>query len=238
MNGFLFCSYLYHLIKQSLKIIFTSIALILFCMMAYSQPGFSAGTDISILRNFSKHQGFTSIGQTVHFDFHITKKETIYTWISYYLNGKYKNDLTATAKDAFTSPQNMSYISSSRLGISQVSVGLKHFFKGRYDNDSTWNLYGSAGFGLLSARVENAHTKSIDTALYEKPQKAIAGAQRFKRLTFDLALGMETQLGASIFLFGEIRTWLKASGYPSPYLYDNTIPRVVILNGGVRVLFD
>ncbi len=203
-----------------------------------AQQAFSLSTDISLLRNLSSNQKFTTVGQTIQANFHFTEKESVYTWLSYYVNGKYKNKLVATSKDPFTGPPDQGYISSSKLGYSQVSIGWKHYFKGSYNNEESYNIYGTAGFGLLTGRVENVFDRSIDTSVYLIPQQAIAGTKKFRRLTFDVALGAETNLATGLYLYAEVKTWLQASDYPSPFLYNNAVPKVALLNGGIRILFD
>jgi hypothetical protein len=78
----------------------------------------------------------------------------------------------------------------------------------------------------------------VDTAHYHISPSLSAGTATAKRLTLDLGLGTEYPLGPSIYLYGELRTWLPASDFPSPYLYNNNIPRILLLAGGVRILFD
>jgi hypothetical protein len=53
-----------------------------------------------------------------------------------------------------------------------------------------------------------------------------------------VGIGGEFPLGGGICLYTELRTWLPASDYPSPYLYNSDIPRVLLLTGGIRILFD
>jgi len=93
-----------------------------------------------------------------------------------------------------------------------------------------------AGFGLLFGRAENTFNKAIDTAKYRVQQ--LPGNGKFRRLTFDVGLGVEAPIGTGFYFYGELRTWLPASDYPSPYLNNNDGPRVLLLNGGLRLLFD
>ncbi len=198
----------------------------------------SVTTDLSLLRSLSEGQKFTAIGQTVQFQYHFTLKETGYAWISFYSPGKYRNLLTATAKDPLTTPATINYTSRSELRFRQISLGWKHYFKGAYDGEDPFNIYGTAGFGLLLSKIENTYDQAIDTAFYVLPEKAIAGSGDFRRLTFDLALGTELKLGSGIYFYTELRSWLPASSNPSPYLFDKYTPQVAILNGGIRILFD
>ncbi len=203
-----------------------------------AQPAASVLTDASVLRNFTKGQSFTTIGQSIQANFHLTKTETLYASGGYHVRGNYKNTLIAMAKDVAGGTAPLSYNSTSTLGYRQLSLGWKHFFKGAYNNEESVNVYATAGFGLLTGRVENIFSIKIDTAVYAIPQQAIEGSGRFRRLTFDVSLGAETRLAAAFFLYGEVKTWLPASDYPSPYLYNNNTPQVLLLNGGVRILFD
>ena len=205
---------------------------------ALAQNAFSVGTDLSVLRSFNRNQQFTAVGQTVHGALHLKPRESVYASISYFTGGKFRNTLTALAYNPATTPQRLEYESRSTVRYRNLSFGLKHYFKGSYSNDSTWNLYGSAGFGLVFGEAENSHGRSIDTARYEIPPKAIAGTGEFKRLTLDLTLGVETQIGAGFYIYGEARTWLRASEFPSPYLFNKKAPNVGILSGGLRILID
>ncbi len=214
------------------------IILLLFTKLPlHAQQAFSLATDLSLLRNFSKDQQFTTVGQTIQANFHLTPKESVYAWVSYYVNGKYDNELLATAKDPFSGPDVQYYKSSSKLGFSQFSLGWKHFLKGNYANEN-WNLYGTAGFGLLTGRVENTHDPVIDTSVFFIPNKSIAGVGKFRRLTFDVAIGSEINLATGLYLYAELKSWLPISNYPSRYLLNNSVPQVLMLNGGVRILFD
>jgi len=220
------------------KISFIVVFIIFISVALQAQSAFSITTDASVLRNFTKGQAFTSIGQSVFANFHINRKETLYAGISYYVKGKYSNALVAVEKDTSGGVMSLNYTSNSKLGYRQVSIGLKHFFKGAFNNEESLNIYGTAGFGLLTGRVENTFDREVDSSIYTIPQQSISGSGRFRRLTFDVAVGAETKLAAGFFLYGELRTWLQASSYPSPYLYNNNTPQVLLLNGGVRILFD
>lgn len=199
---------------------------------------FSVATDVSLLHSFSKGQHFNAIGQTVQYQYHFEKKKSIYVQVSYHTAGNYSNNLFGTAKNPLTIPQRLNYTASSQLHYRQFSVGGKYFFKGAADAEQAFNIYGMAGFGLLFAKVDNSFDKSVDTAIYQIPQRAIAGSATVRRLTFDVGVGGEFLLGGGIYFYTELRTWLPASDYQSPYLYNNDIPRVLMLNGGIRLLID
>lgn len=202
------------------------------------QSSNSLTTDLSLLRSVTKGQSFTAIGQTIQFQHHFTPKETGYAWVSYYSPGNYKNDLTLVAKDPITTPIVLPYTVESKLRFRQVSLGWKHYFLGSATNENFLNLYGAAGFGLLVSKIENTYTTPVDTTLYYAPTTAIAGTADFRRLTFDLTVGSEFTLATGLYLYAEVKTWLPASSNPSPYLYNNNTPQVIILNGGLRILFD
>jgi hypothetical protein len=215
-----------------------STLLVCYCCTGQAQKAASVTTDLSLLRSIGEGQGFTVIGQAVQFQYHFAPKESGYAWISYYTPGKYQNILAATAKDPATSPSTLDYTVNSEIRYRQISLGWKHFFKGWYDSEEPVNLYGSAGFGLLFSKIENTYDPSIDTSIYTIPNKAAAGSDEARRLTFDLALGAEFRLGAGIYFYTDVRTWLQASSTPSPYYFDNHTPQVIMLNGGIRILFD
>ncbi len=203
-----------------------------------AQTAVSIVTDLSVLRNVSKNQKFTTVGQSITANVHVNSKETVYAGISYYVNGNYKNGLTAAQKNTSTGMMDLNYTSNSKIGYRQFSIGLKHYFKGAFNNEEALNIYGTAGFGMATGKIENTFNQLIDTAFYTIPQQAISGSGRVRRLTFDVAFGAEKSVAAGFFLYGEVRTWLQASNYPSPYLYNNNMPKVVLLNAGVRILFD
>jgi hypothetical protein len=197
---------------------------------------FSVATDFSLLRNISKGQGFWAVGQDVRVDYHMTEKLCAYTLVNYYTNGKVSSTTTATAKSILMSPQTISYDASTRIRYLQISIGLKRYFEGQFDSENNISLYGFAGFGLLFGTAETTTSKPVDSVYYYA--RPIAGKGSFTRLTADLGAGVETQLGSSIYLYSELRAWFPASSYPSPYLYNNDIPRVLTLNTGIRILID
>lgn len=197
----------------------------------------SIATDGSLLRNFNEDQKFWAFGQTVQLNAHFSKKEALYAWISYYTNGRFKNNFTATAKAPATVPQQTIHTVYSALRFRQFSLGWKHFFIGSFDSEQMWNAYGYAGFGLLFGRADNRYSQRVDTSLYHT-ESAAPGSGRFKRLTFDLGVGSEFPLGTDVFVYTELRTWIPTTNYPSPYLYSNSgkFPSAAAVNLGLRVV--
>ena len=212
--------------------------LISFFTATFSQrPVFSIATDLGLQRSFKKEQRYWAVGHTVHTHFNFTPKEGMYLWISYYSNGKFSNDLTATAKSGATNPQQKNYVNKAIMRFKHFSIGWKHYLKGTYDADGTWNLYTYGGFGLLMGRVDNSHSIAIDTSLYNVP--VLKGRAFFKRLTVDVGLGWEVPIGGSVYFYNEVRVWIPTTDYPSDHIFVNqNAPLVGMLNFGIRVLFD
>lgn len=197
---------------------------------------FSIATDLGVQRSIKKEQRFWSLGHTVHAIFNLTPKEGVYVWFAYYTNGNFKNNLTATAKSVLTIPQEIDYVSRSQLRFKHFSIGYRRYLVGACDIEKGWNLYATAGLGLLPGRITNVHSVAIDTALYNLP--VLSGVANFKRLTADLGLGYEKPLGADFFLYAEGRVWIPASDYPSKYLFVNDkAPLTAMFNIGLRILF-
>ncbi|HLG40209.1 MAG TPA: hypothetical protein VI461_11095 [Chitinophagaceae bacterium] len=200
-------------------------------------PQFSLASDVSLLRSFKKDQRYWSIGQTVNFHFHFTSKDGVYAWISYYSNGKFKNDLAATAKQPATTPQQLNYRNSAELRFKHISLGWRKYLKGAFNTEKGWNLYSYAGFGLMIGSVVNTHSVGIDTSLYIAPVSA--GKANFKRLTLDLGLGIEWPVGGDIFIYFEGRALVPTTDYPSKYLFVNSnAPFTAAANAGLRILFN
>lgn len=212
--------------------------LLSFTLNSFAQ--FSVATDASLLRNLSKQQKFWAFGQTVQLNFYPEgNKNAVYAWVSYYTTGDFKNNFTASAKDALTSPQKVFYTAKTDMRYRQISIGWKRYFIGSYNSENIWNVYGYAGFGLLLGKASNSYSKIIDTARYTI-QSPAQGSAAFRRLTIDAGLGTEFPLGAAVFIYSEVRTWLPSSHYPSEYLYKNNyrIPSIVAFNLGLRVLIE
>lgn len=200
------------------------------------QTRFSLSTDVNILRSLRKQQRFWAIGQTVTGNWHFTPRDGAYAWLVYYTNGIFHNQLNATARQPTITPQEIAFTNKARMRIVQISLGWKHYLKGAANADDKWNLYASAGWGLMMGRIENIYSASIDTAKYAV--QVLEGSAHFKRLTVDFALGYEKPLGADVFLYLEGRALVPITDYPSRfiYIYDNA-PFVGSMNLGVRILF-
>lgn len=197
----------------------------------------SIANDLGLQHSFKKEQSYWAGGHTVHFHINFTPTDGLYTWISYYSEGKFSNDLTATAKLPAANPQQINYTNNAAMRFKQFSVGWKHYIKGAYNSQESWNLYGYAGFGLLLGRVINTHSVTIDSTIYSVLVRS--GKANFKRLTLDLGLGWEKYLGGDVYFYTEARIWVPASDYPSKYIYINkNAPLVASLNFGLRILFD
>ena len=66
-------------------------------------------------------------------DWHFTNKGGAYASLSYSSNGNFTNQLSATAKAATTSPQEISFTNKADLRLNQISLGFKHYFVGTTD---------------------------------------------------------------------------------------------------------
>jgi hypothetical protein len=204
-------------------------------MLGHAQPRLSVAADLSLMRNFSPKQKFWSLGETVQFDFHFNPRQTVYAWIAYYTPGKFRNNFTATAKGPAIPPA-LPFAASATWRSNEVSLGWKHYFKGSFDDAGTYSIYSIAGFGLMFTKVENSFTPSIDTSRYATP--LFPGRSEFYRLTIDLGGGAEFPVGGNFFLYGDLRTWIPTTRYPSPYLHNNkNVPLPFMISGGMRVLF-
>ena len=204
-----------------------------------AQPRFSLSTDVSVLHNFDTKQKFTVVGQTIIPQFHFDKKNTGYIWFTYHSNGKYKSTLNATAKSASTSPPSYNFTNQSEMRLRQFSVGLKRFIKGGYDDLAKFNIYTTAGFGLIIGGASNTFPASVDTSLYSIQNNIMNGSGDFKRLTFDLGGGLEFPVSYEIYIYSEIRIHIPTTSYPNNYLLKNSnAPFVGTFNFGIRVSFS
>lgn len=213
------------------------LALLFYSYLAPAQAS-SIATDVSVLRSLTKGSRFWAFGQTVQVQYHFSEKTTAYAWVSYYTAGHFKNQLSAIGIDSIASPPQLDLTTKGTLRYRQISVGIRHYFKGAYNNETTWNLYSLTGFGLLLMKAANTYNTTIDTAHYIVSPPVLAGTKNIVRLTADVGLGIETVLGSGVYFYTDVRTWIQASRFKSPYLYNNAVPRVIILSGGIRILFD
>lgn len=215
--------------------IYLSLVAVFSTSLVFSQTQFSLATDLSVLRSFKKSQRFWSVGQTVHTHFHFTPRDGAYAWLSYYSQGHFRNQASAPAKSPLSIPQFIPYTNNAAMRFKHVSVGWKHYFKGGSNREKGLNSYGYAGFGLLLGRIDNTHSVLIDTSQYILPVEA--GKANFKRLTFDLGLGLEFHLGGDIYVYMEGRGLLPTTDYPSRHLFVNdNAPFTGAANLGFRVL--
>jgi hypothetical protein len=191
-----------------------------------------------ILRSFKNDQRFWAVGQNIIVDWDFTSKGGAYASLSYSSYGKFTNELSATAKAATTSPQQISFDNNAQIRFEQISLGFKHYFVGSTDAEVNWNLYTITGFGLMFGRVTNDYSTSIDTSLYNAPQQPVNGKGHFKRLTLDLGVGWEIPLSADFYLYASGKVWIPTSDYPSKYLFVNdNAPLIAMFGIGVRILF-
>lgn len=205
----------------------------------FAQFQFSMATDLSLLKSIKKDQRFFTAGQNIAGHFNYSKKDAVFISVAYYSTGKFKNNLSAKAKSVNTSPQIINFNNLAEMKIKQVSLGMKHYFKGTIDAEGNWNLYGTAGFGLLIGIIQNTYSANIDSTKYSLPSNPVSGKGNFKRLTLDLGLGAELPLGAGMFFYGEGRVWIPSTSYPSAYLFVNEkAPFVLTANFGIRILFN
>lgn len=210
--------------------------LLLFFSLTTVAQNFSFATGLMGMRHFTNKEKFWAIGQQVRGDFQVTPKETGYASLEYYTAGKFKNNFSAMADSTVVNPSSLPFTATGRLKFREISLGWRHYFKGDFTNTESINLYGEAGFGYLFAKITNSAFPVFDTALYHSP--VAFGAGRVRRLSFDAGIGGEKHLGAHVFLFATLRTWLPASYQPSPYLHNNDrVPLALMAGFGLRILF-
>ena len=213
---------------------------LLFCHYCLgAQVKFSLATDFSVLHNFDGKQKFTVVGQSILPQWHVDKKTTLYAWFTYHANGKYKSNLTATAKSSATQPQSISFTNQSEMKLRQFSIGVKKYFIGSYETLEKFNLYATGGFGLIIGSASNTFSRSIDTSLYSIQNNVVNGSGDFKRLTLDLIGGIEFPVSYEIFVYSELRMHIPTTNYPNSYLLKNSnAPFVAGINLGLRILFN
>ncbi|MGZ5255982.1 MAG: hypothetical protein ACXWCT_16360, partial [Flavitalea sp.] len=196
-------------------------------------------TDGALMRNFSPRQKFWAFGQTVIADFHLSKKESVYAWLSYFSPGRFNNRFSAPAFDPFTTPASVSFKVNGVWENREVSVGWKHYFIGGFNEERNWSVYGRAGFGLMFNGASNSYVPIVDTNVYDVSSVPLIGESRFNRLTIDLATGIEIPFGGNFYFYSELRTAIPSSDYPAPVLhYNKNVPMPLILAAGLRVSFD
>ena len=209
-----------------------------FSQIVFSQTRVSIETAVSFQRSFKKDQRFWAFGQDVIINWHFTPRSGAYASVSYYSNGNFKNHLSATAKSSATSPQEIFFINKAKLRLEQISFGWKHYFIGTNDAETGWNVYSITGFGLIFGKATNNYSATIDTSLYNAPQRPVDGSGHFKRLTLDLGLGWEIPLGGDIYFYSEGKVWIPTTEYPSKYLFvNNNAPLTAMGSAGLRILF-
>ncbi|MCX8018895.1 MAG: hypothetical protein N2747_00205 [Chitinophagaceae bacterium] len=197
---------------------------------------FSGATDAGVQYNFSRQQRFVVLNHTLQAQLHINRRDALYVWLAYTTTGRFKNKLTASARSVSQSPQSLPFQNKSSMQFRHFSIGWKRYLKGTYDAERLISVYALAGFGILFGNIKNQHMPAVDTSLYAVP--VLFGRSQFTRLTYDAGMGAETPLGTDAFLYGEIKCWLVADGYPSMYLVNNNrTPRMGMLNLGIRILF-
>lgn len=218
------------------KIYILFILCIFIAAQVWTQPRFSIATNPEILRSLRKGQQFWAFGHNTQAQFHLTPKDGIYVSFAYYSGGKFKNQLQATANNILYIPQVINYTNSAKLRIRHFATGWKKFLKGSSEEEETWSLYGLAGFGLLFGNISNTHSEEIDTTKYNVP--VLSGTANFKRLTYDLGLGIDVPMKGDLYLYAEGKVAVPAWGYPSNYLLVNDkAPLTATLGAGIRILF-
>lgn len=210
--------------------------LLVLCKASSSQVPLSFSTDLDIQHNFKKQQRYWAIGTHTQFCFHLSPKNGIYAWFGFYSNGEFTNQQKAKAKSIITIPQEINYPDSSSMRFQHISIGWKKFIKGLPWSEKGWNLYSSAGFGLMLGKVSNYSNKRPDSLVYDLPVKG--GEGNFKRLTLDLGLGVEFPVASDVFLYSEARLFIPTTDYPSKYIFINEkAPMVGSIGAGIRILF-
>jgi hypothetical protein len=217
------------------------ISLLAFCLWSttcFSQFRFSTATGLSLLRNFTEHQQFFSVGHEIILDFHVNPKNGAYASFAYYSPEKKNNAMLAIAKSSTTIPQQVSFINHSRISFKQFSLGWKHYVRGVNDAEIEWGLYTITGFGIVFGKTVNEYSLIVDTTLYNLPGNPVSGEGHFKRLTVDLGLGWDLPVSSEMFFYAEAKAWIPTTEYPSKYLFiNNNAPFTATIAAGIRILF-
>lgn len=188
------------------------------------------------MRSFKKDQRFFVIGPTTSFHFHFNGQNEGFAQFTFYIPGKFENNLVATAKNQSTSPQQINYTNESRIRLRHFSLGWKKYIKGGFNIEKNWSIYSFAGLGILFGNVTNTHSNSIDTAIYNLP--VLAGDGKFTRLTADLGVGWEQPLAGDFYLYAEGKVSIPTTDYPSQFLFVNDkAPFTGAVAIGLRILF-
>lgn len=197
----------------------------------------SVAADFMVFHNFSKNQRYWGIAQNIRGEWKSpAMRFPLYAAVSYTNRAKFKNELEATAIDPLTTPQSFPYTNRARIRHTVISLGIKPYFKGAWDAENGYNIYGTAGLGVLMGQVHNTQSTPINTTLYHVPVRR--GTKHFSRLTLDLGIGAEWPVGGDLFLYGEGKTYIPVSTYPSDYLLNSHYnPLTVYACIGARVLF-
>lgn len=215
-------------------LILTTILLI--TITSSSQVPLSFSADLGVLHNFKKQQRYWAVGSHLQLCFHVTPRDGVYGRFGLYTNGRFVNRLQAIAKSPTTLPQQVNYNDTSGMRMQHISIGWKKFLKGLPTDEKGWNLYTSAGFGLMLGQVNNTSRARPDSLFYDLPIRGGEGS--FKRLTLDLGLGVDFPLSGDVYAFGEGRLLIPTTDYPSKYIFINEkAPLISWLGAGIRILF-
>lgn len=125
------------------------------------------------------------------------------------------------------------------MRLRQFSVGIKKYLIGSFDKLENFSLYGTAGFGLIIGTALNNFSTPVDTSRYTVQNNVVNGSGDFKRLTLDLATGIDFPVSYEVFIYTEIRMHIPTTNYPNSYLLKNSnAPFLGGINIGIRVLFN
>jgi len=210
-----------------------------FCQVSFSQAFISITTGFSVQRSLKENQHFWAVGQDVIFNWHYTHRTGLYIAACYYADGKFKNELSATAKSPNTTPQEIFFTNNAEVRLKQLSLGWRYYLVGNAESEENWNLYGITGFGVIFGRATNNYSITIDTSLYNAPAQPASGTGHFKRLTIDLGLGWEIPVRGDVYFYAEGKVWIPTTDYPSKYLLANdNAPLMAIVTAGLRILIN
>ena len=217
------------------KLLISFAIFILSSVYCFAQTRLSVTSDFSLQRALNKQQRYWAFGQTIGLQLGLSAKDAAYFSFAYYSNGKVSTALEAVAKSPATTPERIAYTNQAKIGLRQMSVGWRHYLKGNFASEE-WSIYSLLGFGLLFGTANNSLTMPVDSSLYNLA--VMPGKGRFKRLTYDLGLGFEQPMGGDIFFYGELKTFIPSTDYPSQYLYvSDDAPLSAYFNLGFRILF-